>query len=693
MRPPTKRILVVEDQRLIAADLQSTLEKLGYVVVGSVARGEDAVQSAADLVPDLILMDIRLRGEMDGIQAAAEIRKRLDVPLVFLTAYVDEDTISRARETSPSGYLVKPFNERELRATIEMALSKYETDRMLVEERASRRAAEEFRLLVDCVQDYSIIMLDPLGRVASWNKGARRIEGYSAEEILGKHFSIFHTQEQIDEGVPQAALAAAVRDERHEGEGWRVRKDGSRFWANVVVTAIHDEAGRLHGFGKVTRDLTERMRVEAQRRLLDRITVAMAASLELETTLRQGARILVSEVADWCLVDLVEDDGRLVPVAAAHADAVKDALAQELARSLVPPAGPSAPPDNGALRVFMSGKAELHAVLAAGEECARLLATPKVELVEALGATSCICVPLRFRGRIVGTLSLLQSGPERRFTEQDLAFAEEIAQRFAMAVDNARLYDRAQVAIQARDEFLQIASHELKTPLTPLQLQLEMLARTLDVAGSQNGQLAAKLTKATEKIAVAARQTTRLTRLVESLLDVSRITAGRIVLDLETLDAGELVRELVERFRSQAKSAGSELTVRAESGLESHWDRLRVEQILSCLISNAIKYGRGQPIEVELHERSGSAVITVTDHGIGIEPAAVGRIFDRFERAVSSRHFGGLGLGLFIARQLAEAHHGTIVAESQLGTGSRFSVVLPTSPPLPSEALASKDAR
>ena len=193
MSEAAQRVLIVEDQRLIAADLESTLKHLGYVVVGNVASGEEAISKSNELRPELVLMDVHLRGEMDGIQAAEIIRDRFNLPVVYLTAYADEATILRAKKTTPFGYLVKPFNERELRATIEIAFYTHHMERTLADERAKRHAAEELKVLVDSVKDYAIFRLDCDGRVTTWNSGAERLKGYKAEEIIGKDFSIFYT--------------------------------------------------------------------------------------------------------------------------------------------------------------------------------------------------------------------------------------------------------------------------------------------------------------------------------------------------------------------------------------------------------------------------------------------------------------------------------------------------------------------
>jgi len=295
MSDDARRILIVEDQRLIAADIESTLRKLGYLVVGNVASGEEAISLSDQVRPELVLMDVRLRGEMDGIRAAEIIRDRFNLPVVYLTAYADEETILRAKKTTPFGYLVKPFNERELRATIEIAFYTHLMERTLADERAKRHGAEEFKILVDGVRDYAIFKLDRHGRVTTWNSGAERLKGYTADEIIGKDFSIFYTEEARQAGDPQRLLETALREGRCEEENWRVRRDGTRFVASVIITAIRDESGTLIGFAKVTRDLTERRLAEEKR---------AAERHEAERVLRESEekfRLLVDEVRDYAI--------------------------------------------------------------------------------------------------------------------------------------------------------------------------------------------------------------------------------------------------------------------------------------------------------------------------------------------------------------------------------------------------------
>jgi PAS domain S-box-containing protein len=262
--------------------------------------------------------------------------------------------------------------------------------------------------------------------------------------------------------------------------------------------------------------------------------------------------------------------------------------------------------------------------------------------------------PLLEGGKPVGTVIEVRDTTEERAAQRE----------------RERILADLRAAVAARDEFLSIASHELKTPLTPLQLQLDALRRLLGEAGARDGRLAGKIEQ-------AARQTARLSRLVESLLDVSRITGGQLPLEREEIDFAELVSEVAERFREEARRAGCSLAVDVEAPVVGRWDRLRLEQVVANLISNAIKYGAGKPVEVHLAAGEGAARLTVRDYGLGVAEEDKKRIFERFERAVSMRHYGGLGLGLYIARQIIEAHGGSIAVSSERGAGSTFTITLP----------------
>jgi signal transduction histidine kinase len=291
--------------------------------------------------------------------------------------------------------------------------------------------------------------------------------------------------------------------------------------------------------------------------------------------------------------------------------------------------------------------------------------------VRELGIRSGVVVPLQARGRTIGTMVFFSSAPDRRFDARDQALAEEIARRAAVAIDAARLYREAQEAIQLRDEFLRVASHELRTPLASLLMSLQWLHRKVDAKSPVEAETLAK------QLDNNIRQGQRLRRLVDDLLATTRFGGGLLELNRSEVDLGELVREVVERFEFDLNRAKCEVSLEVVAPVRGSWDASRLDQVVSNLLSNALKFGPGLPIEIAVSHKGTYAELSVTDHGIGIDPARLDTIFGRFTRGVSSTQYGGLGLGLYVSRQIVEQHGGTISVRSQLGKGSTFTVKLP----------------
>jgi two-component system, chemotaxis family, CheB/CheR fusion protein len=266
-------------------------------------------------------------------------------------------------------------------------------------------------------------------------------------------------------------------------------------------------------------------------------------------------------------------------------------------------------------------------------------------------------------------------------TDGEVKLLRALADLTSLAMENVQLYEElqkriaeAQDAVRAREEFITVAAHELRTPLTALQLQLQSLAALAERGeGSSDGRLA-------ERAARAVSGARRLGALVDGLLDAARVEHGTITLTLEALDLAETTREVVERFRAPARRAGCEIVMDA-ARVQGRWDRLRVEQVVTHLLSNAIKYGSGKPVGVLVEELGEGARLEVRDCGVGISPEISARIFERFARSGSVTHYGGLGLGLYLARQVVEAHGGTIAFYSRPGDGCTFVVDLPKAPP------------
>lgn len=285
--------------------------------------------------------------------------------------------------------------------------------------------------------------------------------------------------------------------------------------------------------------------------------------------------------------------------------------------------------------------------------------------------------PTILRGKVAIFIDLFRKN--RRIAEQTeaLRLADRRERELEMAAvrlkTEKQLADAAHAAVAARDEFLSIASHELRTPLMTLQLRLDTLTEAL---GQEQCRASTRA-----MLESAIRQADRLVSLVDGMLDVSRITSGRLTLQLDRFDLCDAVTEVADSFREAATRAGCELAVDARGPIVGAWDRLRIEQILSNLVGNAIKYAPHRPVEIAATRHGSSARVTVRDHGLGIAPEDVDRVFGQFERAVTARHLGGLGMGLYISRQIAIAHGGTIRVDSTPGQGAAFVLELPSAVP------------
>ncbi|WNG29950.1 PAS domain S-box protein [Cystobacter fuscus] len=535
---------------------------------------------------------------------------------------------------------------------------------------ALRESEERFRLLIDSLRDYSVFALSVEGHVSNWNLGAERLKGYSTQEAIGLHLSCFFPEEENAERVPERVLKRAELEGRSEYEGWLVRKDKSRFWGSVVFSAMRDQDGRLRGFSNIARDLSERRRVEKAQGFLAEAGEVLTGSLEYEKTLHEVVRLAVRGMADWCSVAVQGPDGLAVR-AAAHVDPSREPTVRGLLRVLPEAESKLA---RGIRHVVRTGQSEFcsDTLEAAWVRAALGVDTPERFL--SLGARSFMCVPLKARGTTFGAITFVSVTSGRSYGSADLVLAEELARRAGLAVDNARLFRKAQEALKARDEFLSMASHDLRSPLTSLRLQLQAVRRDMQ-PGDEGPRAPEKLVSRVESM---ERQTDRMLRMMDALLDITQMTAGRLELKRQKVDLVELVRGAVGTLDEELRQNGVQMRVHAEGRVEGAWDRLRVEQVIDNLLSNAVKYGKGQPVDLTVSTDGTTAKLVVRDQGVGIASEDQERLFERFERVRLDRDISGYGVGLWIVRRVVEAHAGRVFVESRLGEGASFTVLLPT---------------
>jgi len=479
---------------------------------------------------------------------------------------------------------------------------------------------ERFQLLVEGVKDYAIFMLDPEGHVISWNRGAELIKGYRSEEILGRHFSVFYQAGALERGWPEHELKVARAEGRFEDEGWRVRKDGSVFWANVVITPLYDATGTLCGFAKVTRDLTERRRQE-----------------EILRESEERFRLLMEGVKDYAIF-MLDPEGKVASWNSS-AELIKGYRAEEvLGRhfSLFYPADAIARgwPEHELRMAQAEGRFE--------DEGWRVRKDGSV-----------------FWANVV--ISPLYGGDK-----QLRGFA-----KITRDLTERKRIEMLEETDLRRNEFLAMLSHELRNPLAPIRNALSVMR----MSGVNESALSWART-------VLDRQVEHLSRLVDDLLDVSRIAIGKITLQREPLEIAQVVNSAVESSQPLIDSREHILEVLLpDEPLRIEGDLTRLSQVLLNLLNNAAKFTpKGGHLRLTAEREGEMAAIRVHDTGIGISPDLLPNVFDLFTQGDRSldRTEGGLGIGLTMVQRLVKLHGGSVEVRSEgSGLGSEFVVRLP----------------
>ncbi|MDB6041530.1 MAG: two-component hybrid sensor and regulator [Gammaproteobacteria bacterium] len=488
------------------------------------------------------------------------------------------------------------------------------------EESEETSILRHFGQIVAGVKDYAVFTLDVAGHITSWNAGAENIKGYKAEEIIGKHFSRFYLPEAIARNWPEQELKIAAGQGRIEEEGWRLRKDGTRFWADVVITALRNPAGRLTGFLKITRDLTERRRHEETLR-------------ESE----QRFRLLVDSVKEYAIF-MLDTEGRVASWNLG-AERIIGYTAAEIIGRHFSCFYPAEAAERGA------AQQELDAAIAYGS-----LETNGRQ-VRKDGS--------RFWANVVITAVHDLDGKLRGFAK----ITRDLTER--------KQFEELEESRQRTQEFLAMLSHELRNPLAPMRTSVDIL----------------RMRALTDPVVLRARdvierQVLHLTRLIDDLLDVSRITSGRIRLSNEAMELETVIDRAVEAARPLIDTKGHSLEIKPlKSPAWIRGDPTRLTQVFVNLLNNAAKYtpDRGH-IEIEIAGSDDDAEIHIRDNGVGIAAELLPRVFDLFTQGHRplDRADGGLGIGLALVHRIVSLHGGTVKALSAgTGRGSEFVVTLP----------------
>ncbi len=583
--------------------------------------------------------------------------------------------------------ITRDLTERRLAEERRLLLAQAEQaarlkDEFLAREREARRAVDEARsslaTTLRSIGD-AVMATDESGNVTIMNPVAERLTGWSVDEALGVPLrTVFHIINEGTRRLVESPVDRVLREGAVVGlanHTLLLARDGTETPIHDSGAPIRDESGNIRGVVLVFRDASVEARENGRRVFLAEATTVLGSSLDSRETLARIADVAVPRLADWCMVDVLDDErGAPVCVGAAHADPQKTELVHDLGRRYRPEPNEK----RGIIRVLRTGRAELYPAVTAEQVAKWARDEEQRRLLRELRMSSVMIVPLVTPRRVVGAMTLVYADSGRRYTAEDLSLVEELGRRAGTAIENARLYtveqrarDLADSTSRMKDEFLATVSHELRTPLSAILGWVRMLST-------------AQMTEDKRRRAIETieRNARAMTQLIEDLLDVSRIVSGKMRIEVGRVDLAVVLQSAVESVRpaAEAKEIALELDGDDDAGLV-RGDAARLQQVVWNLLVNAVKFTpRGGRVSVSLGRRDSEAEVVVRDTGIGIEPRFVPHIFEPFRQADASirRTTGGLGLGLAIVKHLVEQHGGSVEAQSDgQNRGATFVVRLP----------------
>lgn len=680
-RPGPVPVLLVDDRPENLAVLEHYLEPLDLQLVRATS-GDGALRAVLHQEFALILLDVQLQ-DISGFEVANHLKtleRTRHIPIIFLTAYeADMSQIYEAYSVGAVDYLVKPVDREVLRRKAEVFVDLYRQRRALLHHEATLRVAERrehalqvaelrlasdqrYRKMVQGIENGLAWTADPNGQLTFVSERASALLGLAPQQLSEPDGWMGRIPEP-DRQEMSAAMTRVAHEKIDLGVSHRFMDGAGRvLWFRTVMSGQQDEEGSiLHG---LSLDVTELKRAELSQRFLSDAAAALSEPLDFHTALEKLAHLVVPTLADACVVSRV-NQGRLHFLVAVH----PDAQAIEQAKQVKPVDETAA--ELGPVQVLRDDRTVLAELTGADEMAAR---SPTLR---ALNAHGFIAIPLRPRGELRAVVTLLSTGPERRFGPAEMSLAEELVSKSALTIDNARLLEEAREATDARDELLAIVSHDLRNPLSAIALGARRI-ETLEANAREEG-AAPKVMAAAARIRRAA---TRMERLLNDLVDLERIKSRRLHLEPHPILAGELVKETVELLAPLAAERRIELTM--ESGLTRQvhvrCDAERMMQVFWNLVGNAIKFtppeGR---IVVRVEAQNRRVRFVVSDTGPGLSEEAVERVFEAHWQGSGEEARQGLGLGLAISRGIIEAHGGRIWAERPETGGGCFLFELPES--------------
>lgn len=688
------QILVVEDENIVAMDIRQSLQRLGYGVPAVVATAEDALSAADHWRPDLVLMDIRLRGQMDGIEAAAHIRNDFRLPVVYLTAFADTNTLERAKTTGPFGYILKPFEDRELNSTIEMALYRHKIENQLQEN--ERWLSTVLRSIGDAV-----ITVDMDGRISLMNRMAEQLTGYRAEEAQGSAFDEKMQITSMPTG-PSRRLSvlkpwAGSQRVRTQEEKW-LRIPGQKPLPIDCTFAPLINDDRQIGVVVVIRDISRRVQAESalrasEQRYRELFGQAEAALLTSELHNQINRSLMTSNSMKELLQAIADGMAQIVPDSQIFLHRVQpggkfDQVVCNHAWSLLPETERVSPGShwprlaesvNQERRpLFLRRDAEGVISLKANMQSKGLLKAaswmPFFDHPAGVQIETVAVVPILYRDTVLGILTIISLHPNPPITERELEMMIVIANQAAVAVENVRLFEEAEQENQKLirsnaelEDFAVVASHDMQEPLRSIRGFAQLLEEKQRGRDEYTDEILDYIVSGVES----------MEQLLQNLLIYAQVGAGGTVwteapvqFALDRAQAA-LLPTIIE---TQARITHDPLpTLRA--------DHSQLAQVLQNLLSNAIKFRGAEPpvIHISVTPVDDGYRFSVSDNGVGIHPEATQEdVFAPFHRLHSHSEYSGTGIGLTICKKIVETHSGQIWFESGKGQGSTFHFTINT---------------